>query len=66
MKKQRVNFTNSIVLEKKLLLRLTMTSVRDLIASYTNNEVSVNETDTSIQQSIIIIIKLILRKLPID
>ena len=24
-----------------------MTSVRDLIASYTNNEVSVNETDTS-------------------
>ena len=24
-----------------------MTNVRDLIASYTNNEVSVNETDTS-------------------
>tara|TARA_B100001057_G_C22715653_1_gene897599 strand:- start:407 stop:676 length:270 start_codon:yes stop_codon:yes gene_type:complete len=24
-----------------------MTSVRDLIASYTNNDVSVNETDTS-------------------
>ena len=28
-----------------------MTSVRDLIASYTNNEVSVNTTDTSITEN---------------